>query len=307
VARGIWTGSITIGLVTIPVGLFSATDSHTVRFNQFQRGTSDRIRYQRVNERTGKEVDYSEIVKGYEVNDGQFVIVEPDELAAIAPGRSRTIEITSFVDLDDIDPIFFQKTYWLAPTKAEHARPYALLAEAMARTNKAGVASFVMRGKQYLADVRADKGILALDTLFYADEIRDPRELLDTLSEVGAPRGKELNMATALIESMSGPWRPEDYRDTFTRQVEKLIDDKRRGHRIMTAAAAPEPTKVIDLMEALRRSVEGSHRHRSRPDLDSASKSELDRMARDLDIKGRSKMSKSELARAVKRQTRRAS
>ncbi|MDQ3905857.1 MAG: Ku protein, partial [Actinomycetota bacterium] len=126
-ARAIWSGSINLGLVSIPVAMYSATEDHTVHFHQFQRGTADRIRYQRINERTGKEVDYADIVKGAEVGGGDYVIVEPEELDAIAPGRSRTIDITRFVDLDKIDPVYFQKTYWLAPTAEQYARPYALL------------------------------------------------------------------------------------------------------------------------------------------------------------------------------------
>lgn len=189
-ARSIWSGSISFGLVTIPVALFSATEDHTVHFNQFERGTSDRIRYQRVNERTGKEVEYADIVRGHEVGDGEYVLVEPDELAAIAPGRSKSIEITGFVDLDEIDPIHFQKTYWLAPAKEEYGRPYALLTEALDKTNRVGIASFVMRGKQYLTDIRADDGVLALDTLYYADEIRDPHKMLDTLPS-GKPSARQ--------------------------------------------------------------------------------------------------------------------
>jgi DNA end-binding protein Ku len=175
-ARAIWTGSINFGLVSIPVGLYSATEDHTVHFHQFQRGTADRIRYQRVNERTGKEVDYADIVKGRDVGGGDYVIVEPKELDDIAPGRSRSIDITSFIDADDIDPVYFQKTYWLAPDGEQYARPYALLVEAMERTNRAGIATFVMRGKEYLTAIRADDGVLALQTLFFADEIRDPAE-----------------------------------------------------------------------------------------------------------------------------------
>jgi DNA end-binding protein Ku len=332
-ARPIWSGSINFGLVTIPVRLYSATEDHTVHFNQFQRGTSDRIRYQRVNERTGKEVDYADIVKGHDVGSGQFVIVEPDELAAIAPGRSRTIDIETFVDLADIDPIHFQKTYWLAPAKPDYARPYSLLAAAMERTGKVGIASFVMRGKQYLTALRADDDVLAVDTLFYADEIRQPHDVLDTVPEGVRPRGNEVRMAESLIESMSGPWRPKDYRDTFTRKVHKLIKDKHQGREIVTEAAPPEATEVVDLAEALRRSVEGtttgrratknsrstknSRTTKSSPgsggrsksgararrsglsDVDGASKSELVRMARKLDIKGRSRMSRGELAEAI--------
>jgi DNA end-binding protein Ku len=291
-------------LVSIPVGLFSATEDHTIHFNQFERGTSDRIRYQRVNERTGKEVKYSDIVKGRDVGGGDYVLVEPDELADIAPGRSRTIDISTFVDLDEIDPIFFQKTYWLAPTDERYARPYALLREAMTRTNRAGIATFVMRGKEYLTALRADGDVLALETLFFADEIRD-RSKLD-IPGAPTPKGKELDMATGLIEAMSGPWRPEDYRDTYTERVEKLIEAKRRGREVVREAEPPEPTAMSDLIAALERSVadaRGGTKPQTKtdgaPDLSELSKSELSAMARELDVKGRSSMSRAELEKAV--------
>jgi DNA end-binding protein Ku len=254
-ARAIWSGSINFGLVSIPVAMYSATEDHTVHFHQFQRGTSDRIRYQRINERTGKEVDYSDIVKGADVGGGDYVIVDPEELDTIAPGRSRTIDINRFVGLDEIDPVYFQKTYWLAPASEEYTWPYALLREAMARTNRAGIATFVMRGKEYLAAIRADDGVLALHTLFFADEIRNPADELDNLPSQAPASGKELDMAKTLIESMSGPWRPQDYHDTYTERVEQLIDDKRHGGEIVAEAEPPAPTEMSDLLEALQRSI----------------------------------------------------
>jgi DNA end-binding protein Ku len=302
-ARAIWTGAISFGLVSIPVGLFSATEDHTVHFHQFERDTSDRIRYQRVNERTGKEVEYSDIVKGRDVGDGEYVLVEPEELADIAPGRSRTIDITTFVDLDEIDPIFFQKTYWLAPADEQYARPYALLREAMTRTNRAGIATFVMRGKEYLTAVRADGDVLALETLFFADEIRD-RSTLDVPGRT-KPKGKELDMATGLIEAMSGAWKPDEFRDTYTERVEKLIEDKRRGREVVTEAEPPEPTAMSDLITALERSVAEARGGRKpqagdgAPDLSELSRSELAAMARELDVKGRSSMTREELQHAV--------
>ncbi len=314
-ARAIWSGSISFGLVTIPVGLYSATEDHTVHFNQFERDTSDRIRYERVNERTGKEVDYADVVKGHEVGNGDYVVVEPRELQAIAPGRSRSIDIETFVDLSEIDPIFFQKTYWLAPEDKDHARPYALLAAAMNKTNRAGIATFVMRGKQYLTAVRADGDVLALDTLYFADEIRDPRTLLDTLPGKVKPKAGELKMATSLVESMSGAWKPKDYTDTYTGRVNKLIRDKRKGKEIITEEQPPESTDVVDLMDALRRSVESARGGRkptkakasSASPIDDASKSELDTLARELKIRGRSRMTRAELLRSVKQEQRKAS
>ncbi|WP_338043532.1 Ku protein [Lentzea albidocapillata] len=263
-ARAIWSGSVSFGLVSIPVELYSATEDHTVHFNQFQRGTSDRIRYKRVNERTGREVPYEKIVKGHEVENGEYVVVEPEELDEIAPGRSRTLDIEAFVDIDEIDPVHFQKTYWLGPAKPEFSRPYLLLAQAMKKSNRAGIAMFVMRGKQYLTALTEDKGILAVHTLFFADEIRKPKDVLDVPPEGRAPRGKELDMAVSLVESMADDWRPKDYRDTYTERVNKLIKAKQKGRKIKVEDEPAEATGVIDLMEALQRSVEASKNKRGK-------------------------------------------
>ena len=152
--RAIWTGSLSFGLVNVPVGLFSATDDKAIHFNQFQAGTSDRIRQKRVNERTGEEVEYADVVKGYDLGGGEYVIVTPEELESVEPGRSRTIEITDFVDLDAIDPIYYKSTYYLGPQGDQAARPYALLREAMAQSNKVAVASLVLRTKEHLVTIR---------------------------------------------------------------------------------------------------------------------------------------------------------
>ncbi len=262
-ARAIWTGSLAFGLVNVPVGLYSATEDKTVHFNQFEAGTTDRIRYRRVNERTGREVDYQKIVKGYEVGNGNFVLITDEELQAAEPGRSRTIEITDFVDLDEIDPIYFQKAYYLAPQGEGADRAYGLLRAAMAATNKAGVAMFVMRGKQYLVTVRADDEVLVLETMFFADEVRDPRSQIGNLPAGRASGGRELNVAKQLIESMASGWQPENYRDTYREQVEDLIERKRNGEEIVAEGPAPQETNVVDLMDALRRSVETARGQRS--------------------------------------------
>ncbi len=235
------------------------------------------------------------------------MIVEPEELEDIAPGRSRTIDITTFVDLDEISPIYFQKTYWLAPKGEQYARPYALLLEAMAQTNRAGIATFVMRGKEYLTAIRADEGVLALETLFFADEIRNPADELDALPGRASAPGKELDLATGLIESMSGPWRPEDYHDTYRERVEQLIDDKRRGREVVIGTEPPEPTEMSDLLTALQRSVSSARsggrqpdrRSKKEPDLSEASKADLTDMARELGVKGRSTMNRADLEKAV--------
>ena len=255
-ARKIWTGSINFGLVTIPVGLYGATEDRGISFHQYERGTSDRVRYKRVNERTGEEVEYGDIVKGREVS-GVLVTVEPSELDEIAPGRSRTIDITEFVNLDEIDPIYFQKTYWLAPTSKEHFRSYNLLRRAMQDTTQVGIARVVLRGKEYLTSVRAEEKVLALDTMYFADEIRDPAELVDEQAAAQQGTEQERTMATTVIESMSTSWRPEEFTDTYTARVEQLLQDKARGQSTERGEEPPQPTDVIDLTEALRRSVRG--------------------------------------------------
>lgn len=313
-ARKIWTGSINFGLVTIPVGLYAATEDHGISFHQYERGTSDRVRYKRVNERTGEEVDYGDIVKGREV-DGKLVTVEPKELDEIAPGRSRTIDITSFVDLDEIDPVYFQRTYWLAPNAKENQRPYDLLRRAMEQTNQVGIATFVLRGKEYLSAVRADETALALNTLFFADEIRDPGDIVGEIES--APSDKELQMAESVIESMTGDWQPEDYADTYTARVEELVEEKARGIEPEPGEAPPQATNVTDLTEALRRSVDQARQGRSvdqahkkrsrgrgkraeRDELGELSKGELDSRAKELGVRGRSKMNRADLEAAVR-------
>jgi DNA end-binding protein Ku len=255
-ARPIWTGVISFGLVSVPVSIYSATESHEVSFHQFQEGTSDRIRYKRINERTGREVEYDDIVKGAEVGDDKYVLVDPDELDSIAPGRSRSLEIVTFVDQDEIDPIYYQKSYYLAPANKESAKTYALLRQAMLASNKVAIGRFVMRGKEHLTAIRPETKVLILETMFFADEVRNPREALSTLPRDATFRGQELKMAKQLITSMTGTWNPKDYHDTYTDRVKKLIAAKRKGREVVTEAEPPEATNVTDLMEVLRRSVD---------------------------------------------------
>lgn len=255
-ARAIWTGVITFGLVTVPVGLFTATEDHTVHFHQLQRGTSDRIRNRRVNQRTGEEVDTGDIVKGYEVGEGEYIVVEPDELDDIAPGRSRTIEISDFVDLDDIEPVYFDRTYYVAPRGKEYLKVYQLLRTALADANKAGVATFVMRNKQYLTALRAEDEVLVLQTLHWADEVRDPGKELPDLPSGRASRGKELDMALQLVDALSGPWEPARYHDTYQEKVRELVRAKAEGKEVAVAEEAPAATNVIDLMEVLQGSLD---------------------------------------------------
>ncbi|MFD9725596.1 Ku protein [Streptomyces sp. NPDC059072] len=254
-SRPVWTGVLSFGLVSLPVALHSATDSHTIRFHQLQRGTADRIRNRRVNERTGDEVDNAEIVKGFDTG-GEYVIVEPKELDDIAPGRSKAIEVSGFVDLDTVDPIFFDKTYYLGPRGEQHGTVYALLQRALAESNKAGVATFVMRGREYLVALKAEDDLLTLHTLHWADEIRDPHREVPDLPSKTDPPAAEVKMAHQLIDTLTTDWNPEDFRDTFQEKVKALIEAKVAGEAVEKAEPAARPTGAVDLMDALRASVE---------------------------------------------------
>jgi DNA end-binding protein Ku len=256
-ARAIWSGVLSFGLVAIPVELYSATEAHRPAFHQFEEGTGDRIRYQRVNERTGDEVGYAGIVKGADIGGGNYVMLDQDELDSVAPGRSRSLDIHTFVDLDEIDAIYFDKTYFLGPGK-EAAKPYVLLRDAMERSGKAAIASFVMRGKEYLAAVRADGGLLALETLFFADEVRDPRAEIGNLPGRIKLSQQEVRMARQLVDTMSGPWTPSDYRDTYADRVNELIEAKKNEKEFQPAAEPPAATGVSDLTAALQASVDAA-------------------------------------------------
>ena len=257
-ARAIWSGVLSFGLVAIPVELYSATESHRPAFHQFEEGTADRIRYQRVNERTGDEVGYADIVKGADTGGGHYVMLDQDELDSVAPGRSRSLDIHVFVGLDEVDAIYFDRTYFLGPGGEEAAKPYALLRDAMDDSGKAAIASFVMRGREYLAAVRADGGLLALETLFFADEVRDPRAEIGNLPGRVRMSRQEVRMARQLVESMSGPWSPTDYRDTYTDRVNELIEAKKNDEEFQPADEPPAATNVSDLTAALRASVDAA-------------------------------------------------
>jgi DNA end-binding protein Ku len=254
-ARAIWTGSLAFGLVNVPVGLFSATEDRTVHFNQFQAGTTDRIRYKRVNERTGREVELADIVRGHEVGDGDYVLVSDEELEAVEPGRSRTIEIDDFVDLAEIDPVYYNKTYYLGP-QGDSGHAYALLHRAMSDTGKAGIATFVMHGKQHLVAVRPSGDVLALQTMYFSDEVRDPHQVIDDLPAGEKLPARELSIAKQLIESMTTAWDAGQYRDTYRDLVQDMIKRKHKGEEIVTEGAPDAESGVTDLMEALRRSAE---------------------------------------------------
>ena len=262
-ARTVWKGSLSFGLVNVPVGLYPATEDRTIHFHQFEEGTADRIRLKKVNERTGDEVTTAGVVKGYDLGNGKSVIVEPDELEAIAPERSRNLEIGDFVDLAAIDPIYFRSTYYLAPADDGALKAYRLLARAMDKTGKAGVAPLVMRGKEYLCVVRAHDGVLVLETLYFEDEIRSPDEVVaevkgvDDAKALRSPRpsGRDLDMAVQLVGSMTAEWDPSNYHDTYRHEVEELIEAKRQGRAVVVTGDEEAPAPVVDLRAALEASV----------------------------------------------------
>ncbi len=264
-AKAIWTGSLSFGLVNVPVGLYSATEDRSIHFNQFRAGTSERIRNKRVGEQSGEEVAYGDIVKGYDLGGGEYVILTPEELASVAPGPSRTIEVTDFVDLADIDPIYFDKPYFLAPHGKNGDRAYELLRQVMTETNKVAIANFVMRDKQYLVAVRPEKTALVLETLLFADEVRDPVKEIDVLPVQASFEDREISMAKLLIDSMTTAWEPEHYHDTYRERVEELIDQKRQGTVVVSEGPRAEPAPVVDLLAALQASVSAARSRAGSP------------------------------------------
>lgn len=261
--RAIWSGSISFGLVNIPVKLYSAVAKKTVHFNQLDSRTKARIKQKRVTVDTGEEVPYDQIVKGYEMPGGNYVVVSDDELATLAPKAVRTIEIEEFVELDQIDPIFYDSAYYLAPDKS--AKPYKLLAEAMGATNKVGIASFVMRTKQYLAAIRGKDGFLLLSTMVYADEINDPASVPELAELEGVEvNEREIAMAEQLIESLTADFQPERFHDTYREELLALIERKAAGEELVAPLPSAEPDKVVDLMAALEASVAAAKQARKR-------------------------------------------
>jgi DNA end-binding protein Ku len=323
-ARAVWSGVLAFGLVNVPVGLFSATVDRQMRFNQIHKGTSNRIRYRKVDEATGEEVSNDDIVSGYDTGEGEYVVLDREELKDAAPGRSELMEISDFVDIADIDPKFFRSTYYLAPRGKGADRAYALLRRAMQETGQAGVATMVLRDREHLVIIRAAGDALVVESLYFADEIRDAADVVGDLPDDESFSERELTIAKQLIDSLSVEWEPDRYRDTYRERVEALIEQKRKGKAVVAKKDDKPRTNVIDLMAALEESVAartkgGSKSGGGKPakkaaksaakaggksksaaaDLADLSKAELLKEAGKLDIKGRSSMSKEELIEAI--------
>ncbi len=258
-ARSIWTGAISFGLVTVPVKLYSSVNRKTVRFHQLSGKTGVRISQRRVDPSTGDEVAYEDIVKGFELTPDRYVVIEPGELDALQPKKTKTIEIEDFVELSDIDPIFYDHPYYLAPGTGG-AKPYRLLLDAMRESGRVAIARVVIRSKEQLVALRPmrDDHVLGMSTMLFADEIVDP----DTIDELSAAddvetTDRELDIAKQLIESLAGLFEPEKYRDEYRDEVLNLIERKAAGEEIAVQPAAEEEEEPVpDLMAALKASLD---------------------------------------------------
>ena len=298
--RAIWTGSISFGLVNVPVRMYSAIDEQDVRFHLLHEKDDSRIGYEKVCKKEGKPVPDDEIVRGYEVSEDEYVYVTDEDLEAAAGESYRSIDIQDFVAVDDVDPVFFERTSYLGPA-AGGEKTYALLVRAMEESGLVGIASYVMRDKQQLGCIRVRDGMLVLEKMFFADEIRPTDDIAPRKARVGK---QELAMALDLIDRFRGPFEPEKYEDTYRTALLRVIDRKRKGKEVHVEPQA-EREAPTDLLEALRASVEahGRNGRRSRGNgngsLAGLSTAELETRARKAGIEGRSTMTKDELVEAL--------
>jgi DNA end-binding protein Ku len=274
--RSIWSGAISFGLVNVPVKLYSAVSRKTVRFHQLNRETGNRISQRRVDPMTEEEVAYENIVKGYELTKDSYVVITPEELEALDPEKTRTIDIEDFVDLEDIDPIYYDHPYYLVPDTGA-TKAYGLLLNAMQESGKVAIAKVVLRSKEQLVAIRPQDDLLCMETMIFADEVvsHDSIDDLPDAKDLKAS-ARELKMAQQLIESLSTEWEPEKYRDEYREKVLGLIERKAAGEEIAVQPEAPQPTKVPDLMAALEASlaaVKGSDGDEPAPKKKAAAKS----------------------------------
>jgi DNA end-binding protein Ku len=270
-ARPVWSGTISFGLVAIPVKLFHAVRRQSVSFNQLDERNMARIRYRKVNAETGEEVGDDHIVKGYEISKGRYVVVDPDELEPFMPVATKSVDLEEFVDLADIDPVYFDTAYHLAPDGPP--KPYVLLARAMEASGKVAIGRFVMRNKQYTAAIRAEDGRLVMSTLAYADEVIDPSDIeeLNGLDSIEVS-DKEVLMAESLVASLAADFEPEKYRDEYREEVMALIQMKADGEEFELPEAAAEKPKVVDIMAALEASVAAAKEARARHPAETSTK-----------------------------------
>jgi DNA end-binding protein Ku len=267
-ARALWTGSLSFGLVNVPVSLIAASRDLDLHFRQLHEKDGAPIDVQRWCSKENVEIPYEEVTHGYELDDGDQVIVSDLELQAIEPRKTRTIDIEQFVDLADVDPIYFDHPYFLVPSGEDDGsiRAYRLLTEVMSRTERAALGRFVMRAKEYLAIVRQRDGALTLTTMLFADEIRDTKDVAAAHQKSHRPTRKQLDAAVAVIEELSCEWDPDKHKDRYRARLKRVVDRKRKGETIKAPEAAEAPEVPSDLMAALERTLEelqsGSRRRR---------------------------------------------
>jgi DNA end-binding protein Ku len=263
-ARAIWSGSVSFGLVNVPVKAYTAVRDHEVRFHQLQKRTGARIRNKRVSEKSGKEVDTKDIELGYEVSRGRYVTVDPEEIEELRPRSTRTIEVADFVALDEIDPIYYERTYWLAPADDAAGRPYQLLLAAMEDRQRVGIGTVVMRRKQYLAAVRPLDGALGMSTMRFADEVVDKSSIDQIPSRRSKPDKKQLDLAGDIVDSLATTFDPARYHDTYTEELRDIIKRRSEGKKVVVEEPVEPMADVVDLMSALEASVEAAKKGRPR-------------------------------------------
>jgi DNA end-binding protein Ku len=254
-ARAIWSGNISFGLLNVPVRMYSAVARRNIALREIREKDSARIKHRRVAEGTDEEVPYDEIIKAYELTPGQYVPISKDEMAALAPEKTRAIAVQDFVDLTEIDPMYFDSPYYLGPADGAE-KAYSLLAKAMKASGKVAIARFVLRSKENLAAIRSDGNVLTLTTMRFADEVVPVDELEILPEKASKPAKREQEMAEQLIESLSTDFEPKDYHDEYREQLLALIERKAEGKEIVASdTEAPKATKAPDLMAALEESI----------------------------------------------------
>jgi DNA end-binding protein Ku len=270
-ARAIWSGTISFGLLNVPVRMYSAVARRNIALREIRESDSARIKHRRVAEGTDEEVPFENIVKAYELSPGQYVPLSKDEMAALAPEKTRAIDVQDFVDIEEIDPMYFDSPYYLGPADGAE-KAYSLLAAAMESSGKAAISRFVFRNKEHLSAIRANDGVLTLTTMRFHDEVVPPGELDDAFPDKKPKVAKrEQQMAEQLIDSLSTEFEPDSYRDEYREQLLSLIEQKAEGKEIVAPEAeAPKETKAPDLMAALEESIaavkdKGSASAKSKP------------------------------------------
>ena len=260
-ARPIWTGSISFGLVNVPVRAYTAVRDHDVHFHQIDKESGARVRNRKVSEKTGREVDSDDVEMGFEVRKGRYITFDKKELDELKPESTKAVEVTDFVELTAIDPIYYERTYWLAPGDGGE-KAYQLLLSAMEDRERAAIGTVVMRNKQYLAAIRPLDGVLAMSTMRFADEVVPRKDVDELPSRRSKPEAKALRMATQLVDSLAGEWDPRQYHDTYTEELRQRIKDKQAGKDLSVTAEKEPEALVVDLMEALAASVESANGRR---------------------------------------------